>query len=256
MPRTVRPVDLDLAAFVQMRRGAARVLVRRGYEHAAALLGPGAAASADARLGGGRAAHPIVALPDGTRVLVRRYLRGGLVRHVNRTTYFLGHRAFEELRAMERARGAGVRAPEVLAATERRRGLGYGAWLATRFVEDAEPSDAWLRRTAPDRGSAVLHEIGRQVARLHGAGIAHPDLNLRNLLVRQDSGDTGAPAVWLIDFDRARLYRGAAPERARIRNLHRLARSARKLAAPIDSAGWAALRDGYGAGWPARLGLG
>jgi 3-deoxy-D-manno-octulosonic acid kinase len=95
----------------------------------------------------------------------------------------------------------------------------------------------------------VLRAAGAQIARLHAAGIVHPDLNLRNILV------AGAE-VYLIDFDRARVLARPVSRGARARGLLRLARSARKLRAAVDPAGWAAFREGYGAGWPLRRPLG
>ncbi|HET8654883.1 MAG TPA: hypothetical protein VFL93_05175, partial [Longimicrobiaceae bacterium] len=73
----------------------------------------------------------------------------------------------------------------------------------------------------------------------------------RNFLI------VGEPAeAYVIDFDRARLFSGPVPPGRRARDLLRLARSARKLAAPLDAAVWAAFRCGYGAGWPLSAPLG
>jgi 3-deoxy-D-manno-octulosonic acid kinase len=281
-----------LAGFTLVEDGPARTLVRRGLEPAAPLLGLRGDPPSPDSIAGGRAKHPLVPLPDGSRAVVRRYHRGGAVRHVNRATYFLGHRAFHELLATETARAAGVRVPLVLAATERRSILGYHAWLATRLLVGTTESAAWLASASPDARLPVLREAGRQVAWMHDAGIAHPDLNLRNLLVSvraspspestepthstgsteplgafestallvpaartTSTPPTGAsrahePSVYLIDFDGATLFATPAPLAVRAANIRRLARSVRKLAAPVGASGWAAMADGYGAGWP------
>lgn len=175
------------------------------------------------------------------------------MRHLNRDLYFLGRRAMEELRATERARHAGVRAPEVLAATERRRGIAYTATLATRWIPDAVDLSLWIRGRSPVEVSGALFAAGSQLARMHAGGVAHPDVNLRNLLV---AGSSGSLLVYLLDFDRARVGDGPVPRGRRSRDLLRLARSARKLRAPIGAAGWAALRDGYGDEWPLDRDLG
>ncbi|MDQ3389219.1 MAG: hypothetical protein M3483_06925, partial [Gemmatimonadota bacterium] len=65
----------------------------------------------------------------------------------------------------------------------------------------------------------------------------------------------GEEEVWLLDFDRARVYVGPVPAPVRARNLRRLARSARKLDASVTPREWAALREGYGADWPPALRL-
>jgi len=117
--------DPALADFVALEEGGVRVLVRGGYEPWVGRLGLAReAAVAVEEVAGGRRPHPLVELPGGERVLVRRYLRGGAVRHLNRERYFAGHRAFEELRATGRARLAGARAPLPVAAAECPRALG------------------------------------------------------------------------------------------------------------------------------------
>ncbi|HET6233159.1 MAG TPA: lipopolysaccharide kinase InaA family protein [Longimicrobiaceae bacterium] len=176
--------DPALAAFVPVEAGGARMLVRRGFEAHADVLGLSGEPASPERIRGGREAHPVVALPDGTRAVVRGYRRGGAVRHVNHATYFLGHRAFAELRATERARAGGVRVPVVLAAAERRAGLGYRATLATALIPASAEAARWLAdvHDAALR-TEMLREAGRQICRMHAAGVAHPDLNLRNLLV-------------------------------------------------------------------------
>jgi 3-deoxy-D-manno-octulosonic acid kinase len=99
-----------------------------------------------------------------------------------------------------------------------------------------------------------MGEVGRQIGLLHRGGVGHPDLNLNNFLLAE--GADGEPAVYIIDFDRASLYPGPVPGWRRARDLRRLARSARKLRADLSAEEWAALREGYGAGWPLRSDLG
>ena len=238
--------DPLLADYAPLAGPGTRMLVRRGYEAHAALLGLRGAPPADGGwTGGGREPHPVVVLPGGERAVVRAFRRGGAVRHLVRARYFLGHRAFAELRAAEAARRGGVRTPLPLAAAERRARPGYTAWLATLWVPDATDAAARLRAADHAGRAAVLSEAGKQAGRMHAAGVAHPDLNLRNLLVRADE-------VYLLDFDRARVYPGPVPGGRRARDLLRLGRSVRKLGAPVGAAGWAAFREGYGAGWPLR----
>ncbi len=235
-----------LDEFAAMKSGRARLLVRRGFEPAVPLLEE-PEPDGLRLIAGGRSMHPVVTLPDGREAVVRRYRRGGLVRHLVQDRYFGGHRAFAEVAATERARRAGVRVPTVLLAREDPAAtVGYRACLATVLVPGARESAAWLAEAPEEARRAMLAEAGRQVGRMHAAGVAHPDLNLRNLLVVGEDGRE----VWLIDFDRAQEFPGAVPPARRARDLRRLARSARKLRAPVDAQGWKALREGYGAEWP------
>lgn len=280
MPRFDHLTDPTLTEFTELRAGRTRVLVRRGYGQHAHLLGlRGDPVPSGRSVSGGRAEHPLVELPAGERALVRRYLRGGAMRRVNRSRYFMGRRAYHELLVTERARAAGVSVPVILAAAERRGIVGYRAWLASRWIPDAVDLAAWLgadvggreggpaaagraaNRSAEERSPAtesaapdaaaretVMEMVGREVGAMHRAGIGHPDLNLRNVLVARAAA--AAPAVHLLDFDRARLYPGPVPERRRRREVERFARSVRKLSAPVTPEDWNAFHAGYASEWP------
>ena len=223
-------------SFTPVSIGSARLLVRQGYEKLADVLVDAWSGRAEEWMDGGRAPHPVVALPDGGRAVVRRYRRGGMVRHLNRDRYFGGDRAADELRATEAARAGGVRAPEAIAAGRIAAFPGYRAMIATRLIPDVQDAAAALRRGM--HRLALLWEAGQQIGRMHAAGVAHPDLNLRNLLVRDAE-------VWVIDFDRALVFQGAVPRARRESDLARLGRSAAKLGLQLKEADWVVLRDGY-----------
>ena len=238
-----------LADFVPLEHEGARMLVRRGYEDAARLLVERTSLPAVEMLGGGRAAHPVVVLPTGEKAVVRRYRRGGLLRRVNQSRYFGGNRAFDELRATERARAGGVRTARVLAAVESPQRMGYVAMLATLLIPGSRDAAQWLAAGEGDRDRMLL-DAGRQLGAMHAAGVSHPDVNLRNLLVAEKDD---APEVWLLDFDKARVHPGPVPPARRAVDLRRLARSARKLRAGLGPEAWGTVQEGYGDDWPAGL---
>jgi 3-deoxy-D-manno-octulosonic acid kinase len=237
-------------SFTEFPAGAARLLVRAGYEDLAGLLMDAWQGRAHEWIGGGRAPHPVIALPDGGRVVVRRFRRGGMVRHLNRERYFGGDRAADELRATEKARAGGVNAPEVIAAGRIAAFPGYRAMIATRLIAGVRDAAAALVGADGNARFKTLWEAGRQIGRMHAAGVAHPDLNLRNLLVGEPD------VVWLIDFDRALVTDGVVPRARRQRDLERLARSAAKLRQPLSAADRVVLRDGYLSETPLLLDLG
>lgn len=245
--RTSEPEGDEAPGFVCIDRGATRAWIRRGLEPDAERLGLAGSPPSDAGwASGGRIPHPIVRLADGEHAVVREYRRGGALRHLNSARYFRGNRALEELRASERVRSAGVHTPEVLAAVIRREGIGYTAKLATRWIAKGKNAADWLADAGPSARIEMWAETGRQIARMHECGIAHPDLNLRNLLL---SGGE----VFLLDFDRARQFANAVPARRRRHDLRRLARSVGKIRAALNTEEGEALRSGYGAAWPASL---
>jgi 3-deoxy-D-manno-octulosonic acid kinase len=102
----------------------------------------------------------------------------------------------------------------------------WSALIGTREEPQAEDlSAAWrARKPGPERW-ALLRQVGRAIRRLHDAGLEHPDLQVRNVLLCP-----GPPQrIVVIDLDRAR-FRAIKPVsvRARARNLGRLFRSAVK----------------------------
>ena len=125
--------------------------------------------------------------------------------------------------------------------------------LATILIPGARDAAAWLGGTSGEGKLEMLREAGRQMSAMHQVGVAHPDVHLRNLLVADAEG---GPEVWLLDFDKARVYAGPVTRARRATDLRRLARSARKLKAGLGPDAWAAVQEGYGDDWPVGLILG
>jgi hypothetical protein len=84
---------------------------------------------------------------------------------------------------------------------------------------------AWRGRTSRRERCLLLRRVGGAIRRLHDAGVEHPDLQVRNVLLCSSSPER----IVVIDLDRAR-FRAAASPTARVRASHlaRLVRSAIK----------------------------
>jgi 3-deoxy-D-manno-octulosonic acid kinase len=176
---------------------------------------------ADGR-GGSVVVAPVAGRP---RLLVRRYLRGGLPAMFVRGTY-LGFRPrpFRELRIMKSLHQNGAPVAEPYGAAVQWLFPGcYRGWLATRFVEGSCTLWKWLRDHGPaaDERRAVLAEVGHGIRKVRALGIWHADLNLHNILVVPHAPQR----VVLIDFDKSRRATGDHIGA----ELKRLRRSARKL---------------------------
>ena len=191
----------------------------------------------------GRGSAWFIDAPFGAAVL-RRYLRGGWMARISRDRYlFTGwrrSRPVAEFRVLERLESLGLPVPAPLAAGVRRRGLVCTGAVLTRRIPGVRPLADLLAARAQD--ADLWRRVGACVRRFHDAGVVHADLNARNILV-----DAGG-AVYLIDFDRARIRNGA--ERRFRRNLRRLHRSLVKLwptgqPAGQRAASWAQLERGY-----------
>jgi len=189
---------------------------------------------------GGRGSAWFIA--SGARQWVlRHFRRGGFIARLSQDGYVWtgeeGVRAFAEWRLLELLARRGLPVPRPVAARYQRTGLRYRCDLITQRIVDAEPlSAALVRRALPE---PVWRAVGATVARLHGAGVDHADLNAHNILL----GDT----VSVIDFDRGRLRAQGA---WRARNLRRLRRSLAKISRDLPSGRyseetWGWLTAGY-----------
>lgn len=157
-----------------------------------------------------------VTLPDGaTHVVVRHSRHGGALAPLTGDRFLAPTRAPHELATSAALRAAGVRTPEVVAiATYPAGPLLRRADVATRLVPASRDLAA-----AIGAGDAWLDAVTELLGTLAAAGVRHPDLNLKNVLLAPEG-------AWLLDVDVVTF--GVAPEEAARRNAARLARSLRK----------------------------
>lgn len=151
---------------------------------------------------GGRRQVDIFRLRNGRSVAVKHYARGGMIGHVIKQTYLRrgATRAENEFRWLARVRRLGLSAPEPLAFAVDGSRL-YRCWLVTaevpghRTLADISVSD-------PFRARRLLPVLADQAAILIANGILHVDFHPGNVLA------DGADQLFVIDFDKARHYRG------------------------------------------------
>lgn len=194
---------------------------------------------------GGRGGAWFVDAPFG-QVVLRRYLRGGLVARFNRDRYWWrgSHltRSFAEFRLTREVARKGLPVPMPIAAWYRRDGLHYYAAILVARLNDVR---SLADRAAVAGDGAPWEETGRLIARCHRAGLDHADLNATNLLF--DTAGRG----WVIDLDRGAIRIPATGWRER--NLARLKRSLLKLRGSRSPAeverDFARLRAAYDRAW-------
>ena len=190
----------------------------------------------------GRGSALLLETAYGPAVL-RRYLRGGWAARFSRDRYlftgFERSRPVAEFRLLATLWSQGLPVPQPLAAQCVRHGIFYTGSLMTRRILDVVPLADLL--ASDEAGCELWRATGACIRRFHERGVVHADLNARNILV-------GHPAaVYLIDFDRARISKGA--QRSFGANLGRLRRSLDKLwpgskADQLES-DWSCLLEGY-----------
>lgn len=190
---------------------------------------------------GGRGASWFVGEGE-KRFVLRHYRRGGALGGLLGDRYpYLGperSRPWREFRLTAQLFAQGLPVPQPVAARVVPSGaICRGDLITVRL--DAVPLADAIGKGAPV--AAAWRAAGRCVARLHGAGLDHADLNLHNLLL-----DAAGQAT-LIDLDRGALR---APGAWRESNLARLRRSLAKLAVDrwddaAQAAAWRELEAGY-----------
>jgi tRNA A-37 threonylcarbamoyl transferase component Bud32 len=134
-------------------------------------------------------------------------------------------RPLEELVLQRRLLALGVPVAEALGCVVLRRARGWRGFLLVREVEGASDLETVLHgRRVPCREPVreLLERAGAAVRRLHDAGVPHPDLHPKNLLVTPEG------RVLLLDLDRARPADGLLPDAERLANLVRLGRAVEK----------------------------
>lgn len=174
------------------------------------------------------------------KVVLREYLRGGLIAKISRKAYvFTGEsavRSFAEFRLLNQLVGMALPVPRPVAAWYRKTSLlRYQAALIIEKLERTTPLAELI--TSLDDGA--WQRLGGTVRRFHDAGVRHADLNCFNVLVRDGE-------FFLIDFDKGRIIDGNASARWKAANLERFARSLRKVAGEAAQARvWEPFMHGY-----------
>ncbi len=119
-------------------------------------------------------------------------------------------REWHVLRAMSEA-GIGCAEPVVVAEQSGFRPQGY---LVLREIPGTVLLGPYLaehggRMTVRQRRQLAAH-LGREVGRLHAAGIDHPDLFSKHILLSGDGSKGDLPKVWFIDMQRSSTQRAVS----------------------------------------------
>jgi len=237
MPRRNEPPDLEVTHELR-ERGPVTLLLRRDWLTALPVEGllAGEPLSAWGRpvqhdLHGRGAVH-VLSTARGD-IVAKAYQRGGVVGGVLRASYLDRWRPAREAAVAEGLLRRGCPTPPVVVARATRgRGGLYRLEIATARVAGARDLLVVLREAAQQRapGRRGAHSeadplvglavrLGSTLRRLHDVGLAHRDLQVKNLLVPRDDGP-----LPVIDLDRCALVEHLGPPQ-RIVSLSRFARS-------------------------------
>ncbi len=177
----------------------------------------------------GRAPVFVAALPDARGlVVVRHAWHGGLFAPITGDRFRGTGRAAREFVTSEALRAIGIPTTDVLGFATYRAGFGFHRVdVISRFVADAFDLGMIAAGLVPavgcDEALTATHAL---LVRLAAAGVVHPDLNVKNVLLTR--GSAGALTAMIIDVDVVRLHTGLSPADTMHANVARLSRSLRK----------------------------
>lgn len=225
MPDQADSVD----PFTAQWRGLSRFLVRDDISaDLLVLFGAWAAGELPASrpLLGGRGGVGLYDSGALHNVVLRPGRRGGFMARFNREVYCgLALRPFREVRRTEILRKRGVPTVEMLGSGVRWVApFAYKSVVASVYAAGAVNLWEYLRAAAPSERARVCEQVARATRLLHDAGGVHPDLNLKNYLVRRRGGGF---EVLIIDCDKVVLRRVRDSDRRAA--FARLCRSIRRL---------------------------
>ena len=176
----------------------------------------------------GRAPVYVATLPASQiPVVVRHAWHGGLLAPLTGDRFRRPTRAPAELAQSAALRAAGIPTTEVLGFARYPAALGLcRVDVISRYVDDAADLGMVLAGLAPlVDGETALSATQRLLVQLATHGVVHPDLNVKNILLRP--APDGIEAL-IIDVDVVHWQPGRAPDDTMRRNVDRLTRSVRK----------------------------
>ncbi len=177
----------------------------------------------------GRAPVFVAALPDSRGLVVIRHAwHGGLLAPITGDRFRGTSRAAREFITSATLRAIGIPTTDVLGFATYRAGFGFRRVdVISRFVADAFDLGMIVAGLVPAVGcNEALAATHTLLVRLAAAGVVHPDLNVKNVLLTR--GSAGDLTAMMIDVDVVRLHTGLTPADTMHANVARLSRSIRK----------------------------
>jgi len=174
---------------------------------------------------GGRRPLKRVDTGGGHWLLVREYRKGGYFTRLRAPRMTGSWRPLTELSLHRRLRALGVPVADAVGCVILRLTVGWRGFLLLEEVPGARDLEAILYGLDVPGGQSrreVLRKAGEAVRLLHDAGLPHPDLHPKNLLVTADG------RILLLDLDKAMVPEGRLGESERLGNLVRLGRAIEK----------------------------
>jgi len=179
---------------------------------------------------------------DGN-IVVRPLVHGGMLRAFTQDRFLIVKRSIRELKVSSYLISKGIPTPEVLAVRFIRKGIFYNICVISVLVPDSIDLMTYLETTRLDSRD-VIKKTGELVRDIHGCGVFHSDLHIKNILLDKDLN------LWILDLDKARrlAYMPPAVKWLNIKRFFCSCKKWEKKGRIVLPSGWeACFRQGYGA---------
>jgi tRNA A-37 threonylcarbamoyl transferase component Bud32 len=145
--------------------------------------------------------------------VLRKFYHGGVFRNLFKDKFFEKKvRAFEEFKVLQFLTQKKLPVVKPLFAMKSNN-FPYSQCLATKFLENSNDLvnfDSFSNK--------LIEKIFKQIELFFDAGLIHSDLNIKNILIKNNE-------IYLIDFDKAKIANSSLPVKKRIQIYKRLFRS-------------------------------
>jgi len=152
----------------------------------------------------GRAQVVYAQLEDLGPVIIKHYMRGGIIQYFLENNHFKNgfSRARVEYEILEYAYENGIQVPEPVFYLEKERRF-YSCWLATQEIPN-RGTIATVSLKHPEHIHRLMDQVSIQINKMITKGIYHVDLHPGNILVSRDN------KIFVVDFDKARKTKMSA----------------------------------------------
>ena len=184
----------------------------------------------------GRGLLPAIPIQEsnGKRMVGKQCMRGGLLRFINKNIFWGGKRPMREMIDNTHILNKGIKTTEILAAANCKCfGPFYRTYLFSLEIPECVDLITFFDRLPQKSSQERLREksflfraVARAFATMHRRGVYHGDLHLKNILIRNNPGNS-TPEIFIIDFDKAICKESLTP-REKLKNLLRFNRSIEK----------------------------
>ncbi|MBL0940551.1 MAG: hypothetical protein IBJ03_16770 [Gemmatimonadaceae bacterium] len=223
LPPAVRLPHADVVAVDRIRDDLAQIV------HSHASVYQWAEEQPQPRALRGRAPVYVATLPtSGVTVVVRHSWHGGLLAPITGDRFRRPTRAPQEMQRSIALRAAGIPTTEVLGFVRYDAGAGLARVdVVSRYVDDTADLGMILAGLDPElEGEAALTATLTLLQKLAAHGVVHPDLNVKNVLLRRQA--VNGPEAMIIDVDVVDWNPERPASETMARNVARLVRSLHK----------------------------